>query len=1469
MTQIHPGWRELLSPSQPQIHPGWEQALAASEPSGGRSIAGEAFVGLQRGMLAGPSQLLSAGRAVADFAGQAPGVIGALGRTVSTEIEPYERGGSLLTDVIRDVAYPRSDRDGLWDIRGIAGDLGEAAPQVSAAIGGGLAAGPLGPLGAAAAFAGTSAAPVVGQTYQDAMREHGDPEKASIEAAANGAFTSIVSLIPGAAILRRVPGGQQVLSGAARRIVGRIGLAALAEGGQEAAEQVQQTFAEELIRRDRTLDMDLARELLTDPERLNEYLYAGTLGAVLGGAAREAVEAPRIASGLERGSGSSRTPQRNLTDATALQAWLTANPDKAAELAEATPSRAEFDRLGVPGRYEAEQRAQIVEDVRILRSQQAQQVEGEQAGFAPPPNYNPTYTDARGGTPQPSPLEGQSPFPEGTQPSRQKVIAQIARDFGVPAIRTGRIQIKGAAGVFKTKSHVIRFRSRYGGDLGVAAHEVAHFIDANSDVLKSAPAAAQQEVAKNDYDQNRLDPQEGFAEYVRYLLVGDDAPTRSPAFHQHFMGWLAQNPEVQRNLGRARAMIDQVRRSGAMEQAVAQQSLDGRPSRAVLPLTDRIAQGIGRPLRDLYRAMIGPYDAIAEMEKASGVVFRSDEASAFEYATYMNMLPGKMGREAITGNGIYSMIDPNRKIGESMREALSEIDRSELREFGAFWHAVQALEVHETNVVKAAIAQATGQEAPNPIYPAMSRTVAEGVVASVRQDPARYQRFSNTQQRMTEFANNVLKVMLEVGRISQTDYDNMTGTWTQYAPLIPAREARNFSGMFGRSVDFRDALRKRKGGDYEVVNPVLAMMAKTVQSYSQAAQQAVFNRMVDVHDRADFEGMGDFIEEVPGPASRREGIFRYQRDGQKERFFQVNRPIYDSLRMVAGMGLPYSGIEKILDWLRFDTVNRLVRAGATRFNPSFILSNIARDFVTQIVQTENGAIRAAVDLPQTVARMTIHHMVAMTGRTHNDMLSLYDRTGGNISGRLGQDIAEAQATINQVMRDSGRRKFLRISGWVGMAPFKAIAAATDGLETAPRFAEYTRTMERLGHSAASIRAGQAVPLDHHIKAINAAKDVTTDFSRGGLLGRRINRYVPFFTATLLGTDKFARTLGKHPVRTMARLSPLIAATVLLWAMKRDDDEYEEQPEWLKYGFWSFDTDGDGRTDVRIPRPHDWGWVFFSSMEATLDAIYREDPQIIKDYLNALLERAAPNLVPTPIKTGTEVYFNWDTFRNRPILNESMLRFEAEDQYGPDTTLLMRAIGRATGQSPAIMDHLADGLSGGGYSRYADFVETFDIGKFVLSGVTLRNDYIQTIGEFYQEADAANRAYQSSRITPSGDLSDGDMEKGDEAYRLNWYAGVMADLRRLVPPDAERNERFTINRYINGLARHSLGLEPLPLYPSPVGADDAPEGVRAIIGDHMRRLRERAAQNARTPGSIASRRRAQILLRDLAGRGGPR
>lgn len=1681
MTQIHPGWLQALGGSP--IHPGWEAALSGqpeqSQPEG-RSWAGEALTGLQRGMVAGPSQLLSAARAGAE-------VVGMDG--VADRLAPYERGVSQLTDIVQNQAFPRSPRSGFWDARGIAGDLGETAPQLSSAIGAGMLPG--GQVAAVAAFAGTAMAPVVGQTYQEAMREHGDSERAAQEAAANGAVTAVTSLIPGATFIRRVPGGRNVLDSITRSVIGRLGVRAVAEGGQEAAEQVGQIATEELVRRGASPEQAVAAVA----GRLDEVGYAALLGSVMGAGASVGLEAatgrsaaptlPQDRPVSQPTTGPSEvaptqpepatTPTRGPMAAAAVQTpegvveYVSRNPERAAQMPE-KPSRGQMGEFGIAGNTTAQQRARIAADIRAeYRRQQAagELVEVNAAETEVPPDFNPdadpieqiepdsdkdapipveedvqamalpppepprmgeglsAYRDriwsgvkeGRGFREEPSlyramsaseymagqnagvfrPLIGgdlyvtsdpdrlaggayggkdggyivefdavptrkatsrtvdvqeqvvgelstrairriyryddaakdhllvyergsdvqamaAGPTPSGFNLPRQavpvdpnrpqpitpgrvpikgpisehQIRTRMERDFAVP-IRRGRVTIPGAAGIYKTKPEVVRMLTERFGDVGVAAHEVAHHIDQGYGVVKGAPADVRAELAGLDYDQSKARPSEGFAEFVRYAITHDDVAQRAPKttawFQQTF---LPANPQVARKLGTARAMATQWRGQTPQQRVSANVNPTNQPRPVTTPaetVTDHVRAGWSK----FYRQWVSDGDPVFEMVRAAkrrGSTF-SDADNPYAVKSSQQLLGPHLGHEAVSGRGILSTRD-YRVMHAPLRSVLSGIKDGEYGQFVSFLYARHAIESWSKG-----------------INPGITQSDAQAVYDEHKGNAA----FVKAADGVTSFNNALIDMVAETGAISPSDAANMKAHWQTYIPLARAIGTKG-STLRGMTADLDNPFMGRHGADLPIVDPILTSMRRSLHLFNRAIQQNAIEALVSFAENNG--GMGQFAERVkpemmrntltvgdirkqledagvdsdeitgavddsdalffyrPNLKGERGSIVRVYRNGEQQ-LWQLSPDLYESLETQARVGS---------DWLPAIAIrwaSRATRLGATGINPAFTIPNLIRDLTTYFLQSKTrNPLRQAAAIPAAISRMATHHVASLAGRSHEGIVELYERMGGQIAGRLAADYAELAQARQKALDSPIQRKALRIVTPRGLrgvlgGTLNVVRDTINFTESAPRIAEFTESLRRDGITEADIKAGKPIPRESLIRAFNAASDVTTNFRRAGTKGRAVNQYVPFFNAQIQGIDKMLRTLRDDPSTALMRLTPLLAMTALMWAARKDDDEYKEEPDWLKYGFWNITQ--NGRVVARIPRPFDWGWVFLSGFEATLDAIDKRDPQVIQDYLAALTEKMAPNFIPAGVEQGIETTFNVDLFKSNllagefvPIVDENGLgRFKDRDQTTPDSTLLARWAGQTLGMSPAKVDHFLDGVTGGATSRYMRFFETFDVQDFALSGVTVKNDYMRSIGDFYRDAAQAEKAWMSSRITDGNtdELGPGDQALADRNHAFGWYAGVMSELRDLVPKESTRDERYAVNRYIAGLARQAMGKEPLEQFPNPFQSRDLPPEVAAVIRQNREGLMRSARIDAQTPRSREQVRRARMMLRNLA------
>jgi hypothetical protein len=251
-----------------------QQATQDLAKMGGRDFATEASVRFARGLVGLVPDGLGA---IAGTLEQVAPDSGAASVARTAALASTAAAGAVTAKLPRGPEAPLS-------ARGIVMGAVESAPQFGhqvamAMVPGGLPA-------RVAAFAAGAAAPVVGQTYTEALQETGDAERAADEAVIAGGITTVTSLVPGIAIFSKNPVGRMALRQAVVNTIGRIGVAAAAEGTQEYVEQVGQELTKELVRHGVPATPQNVLEILTNPEVHKAALAAGGAGALLGGGAK-------------------------------------------------------------------------------------------------------------------------------------------------------------------------------------------------------------------------------------------------------------------------------------------------------------------------------------------------------------------------------------------------------------------------------------------------------------------------------------------------------------------------------------------------------------------------------------------------------------------------------------------------------------------------------------------------------------------------------------------------------------------------------------------------------------------------------------------------------------------------------------------------------------------------------------------------------------------------------------------------------------------------------------------------------------------------------------------------------------------------------------------------------------------------------------------------------------------------------
>jgi len=248
----------------------------------------------------------------------------------------------------------------------------------------------------------------------------------------------------------------------------------------------------------------------------------------------------------------------------------------------------------------------------------------------------------------------------------------------------------------------------------------------------------------------------------------------------------------------------------------------------------------------------------------------------------------------------------------------------------------------------------------------------------------------------------------------------------------------------------------------------------------------------------------------------------------------------------------------------------------------------------------------------------------------------------------------------------------------------------------------------------------------------AAKDMTVNFTRAGSVGAALNEIIMFFNANVQGLDKAARALGileaapwarsQSRTKTMSRsllkgIGFITIMSVANYYRNRDEEWWQELPAYEKWNYIHLDL---GFHIMRFPLPFDAGPLFGALPVAAIEE--QRNPGAFKEALGQAVDNLSPidfggdNLAEhlhslsrnfTMIAPLADIAANRD-WKGAYIVNPNIEKYKKkEDQYGPRTSELAKILGGATPYktSPAQIDHLLNGYSGGLYNNAAGLMDT--------------------------------------------------------------------------------------------------------------------------------------------------------------------
>lgn len=839
----------------------------------------------------------------------------------------------------------------------------------------------------------------------------------------------------------------------------------------------------------------------------------------------------------------------------------------------------------------------------------------------------------------------------GRNVTRKEILDAVNNLFN-QRVKSGRLGRPNVRGWYNTKTDVIR--SGNYGEIPVIMHELGHYVDNYFGFSKDARFNTEfNGVIQNRFGKayNKLGAEgirgEGYAEFFKdYVSDRAKAKREFPEFYNHFTEAIKNEPELNGITNKLSQLVHEWHRQGSAERIKGSISFEskGKVSQAI----DAVKRGeakdvIKKALNDVYTKVIDELnplkDLVEEVERQTG------EKIAFDDNPYMQawLARGWVGKaETLIEHGA-----PEHGI-KSLKDILKGIGEKEHKEFSAYLVALHDLDLHK-NKQKA--------------------TFDYTEDAAVLGKHAGNERFQKAAVAIYKYQDYMLQMLVKEGMLTAKAYHTMRKMYPHYIPFFrDMSDAGMQSFLSGGKgfVDVSSPVKRFKGSTRDIIDPLESIVKNTFQFYNAVERNHVGRTFAKLADK---NGVGQIVERVNGNKAKTDNTFNVWENGEKVTY-ETTPELIQTMRMLDKD--QSNMVAKILsypaNWLR---------AGAT-LSPEFILRNPVRDMIGASIYSKHGFI-PVVDTFKGLAlflkKGELYWDYMKSGAAHAAMVSLdRDYLGGQL-----RDIMSRDSKVTKLIKN----------------PLEVLRAMSEATEMATRLAEFDNA--RKGYTGVGNRlfGKDRKPLTAREAALES-RDITLDFSRRGSHTKKANQVIAFFNATIQGADKMARAFKEDPrgmtVKTMLYIT---LPSILLWYMNKDDERYQELPQWEKDTFWII----PGKENMyRVPKPFEAGVLFGTSFERMLqyfdDAKNNRKSVGFKGFGDRVIDSLAPSFMPTAMIPVVEAMTNYSLFRQRNIIPQSQENLPARLQYGANTSELAKFVGDKINVSPYIVDNTIRGYGGG-------------------------------------------------------------------------------------------------------------------------------------------------------------------------------
>lgn len=918
---------------------------------------------------------------------------------------------------------------------------------------------------------------------------------------------------------------------------------------------------------------------------------------------------------------------------------------------------------------------------------------------------------------------------KGDRVTREEIFERARELFG--AIRTGRTG-RGLNGQYDRGADVAR-TAQY-GQFDTMWHEIGHKIDLLLGLTDKAGHTYDAEFKRvldrkypdgflNHYRLDELQP-EGIAEFLKeYMHDRAEAKADFPTFYDFWEKEVGKNKDLAARVREMREMMEVYYKQPLGAQILSTIHKDKPPT-----IREKIQKVLDNVMINWVDDKWGIKKAEQMVERIIGRKLKPEE-SAYTYARIAKDRGASAAMQILTGEDAEAVTKALNKIyGDVLKKAVT---------FPMVLEKIQKLEKSDKEFLKKNNFK-DYQEALSAYLIARRFMEVHDLKAKGRRNyqmPRSYDEYKqfvdgapqglkDAAQDIYDLNRNILAIMHHEGMLSDKLYAKLLADHKHYVSLARTFEDDASASLgFGSSDSFINVSNNLKkltdeGSVRDVKDPLQTIPQNIARSLIAVERNKVAQKFVA---HSELYGTGGVIEKVDGNAKPKDSSFNVWQHGEQVTY-NTTPEIYQAMQSLKPDGMDN------LTHLLLKMPSNVMRAGAVVYNPDFLAKNLGRDQLTAYLNSRYG-YKPFYDMAKGML-----HLLRKDDMYHEFV------TSGALMSAITRDAKTMVPELAKAYAKKGMRSKI----------FKAINPAV----SLPALSEFIEQSTRMGLFGRARKHGATIT-----EATMEARESTLDFGRAGRMGRKWNRYIPFFNAVIQDPVIFMERIRENPARMMKRSAPMIMGSLALYALIQSNDqtaaEYDEMMPYEKNMFWNIPVPKwVSKTGwVRYPKPFGPGFLFGSLPERIADMVKGKDKtgKGMKEWAKGFLEGFNPVSLPPLIQAVYEWQANYSFFRERSIVPQREAKLPEEQQYGPTTSEVAKFIGEHFGLSPRKVDNLGQNLAAGAWTQGNNFIDALAGRKGrnlnPLKSLTV-DPYSapQSIQDFYDHMDKAESNYYGEKNT---------------------------------------------------------------------------------------------------------------------------